>query len=121
LQKVYKYGIIPWESTIRRIFCAVFKKRNGDSTVKIKSGFVLEEVGGSYIAVAVGEASAAFSSLVKLNGTGAFLWGLMEERDVTREELVEKIISTYEGVSREQALSDIIAFETKLRDGGIIE
>ena len=89
--------------------------------MNIKSGFVLEEVGGSYIAVAVGESSSAFSSLVKLNGTGAFLWGLMQEKDVTREELLEEIMSTYEGVSREQALADIIAFETKLKDGGIIE
>lgn len=89
--------------------------------MKIKSGFVLEEVGGSYLAVAVGEDSSQFSSLVKLNATGAFLWKLMEESDVTREELLEKIMSTYEGVSREQALADIIAFETKLKNGGIIE
>ena len=89
--------------------------------MKIKSGFVLEEVGGSYLAVAVGEDSSQFSSLVKLNATGAFLWKLMEENDVTREELLEKIMSTYEGVSRERALADIIAFETKLKDGGIIE
>lgn len=89
--------------------------------MKIKSGFVLEEVGGSYLAVAVGERAATFSALVKLNGTGAFLWNLMKDKDVSREELLENIMSTYEGVSRERALADIIAFETKLRDGGIIE
>ena len=52
---------------------APYSKRNGELTVKIKSGFVLEEVGGSYLAVAVGEDSSQFSSLVKLNATGAFL------------------------------------------------
>lgn len=89
--------------------------------MKIKSGFVLEEVGGSYLAVAVGERSDSFSGLVRLNGTGAFLWNLMKDNDVTRSEVLEKVMSTYEGVTTEQALSDIIAFETKLRDAGILE
>lgn len=89
--------------------------------MKIKSGFVLEEVGGSYLAVAVGERSDSFSGLVRLNGTGAFLWNLMKDNDVTRAEVLEKVMNTYEGVTTEQALSDIIAFETKLRDAGILE
>ena len=89
--------------------------------MKIKSGFVLEEVGGSYLAVAVGERAESFSALVKLNGTGAFLWNLMKDKDVTREELLDSVMNTYEGVSRERALADIIAFEEKLKDGGILE
>lgn len=89
--------------------------------MKIKSGFVLEEVGGSYLAVAVGERAESFSALVKLNGTGAFLWNLMKDKDVTREELLDSVMNTYEGVSRERALADIIAFEAKLKDGGILE
>ena len=42
--------------------------------MKIKDGFVLEEVGGSYLAVAVGECAGNFNGMVRLNGTGAFLW-----------------------------------------------
>ena len=89
--------------------------------MKIKSGFVLEEVGGSYLAVAVGERSDSFSGLVRLNGTGAFLWNLMKDRDVTRAEVLERVMEAYEGVTAEQALSDIIAFEAKLREAGILE
>ena len=88
--------------------------------MKIKNGFVLEEVGGSFLAVAVGERADSFAGIVRMNGTGAFLWNLMKDKDVTREELLEEILKTYE-VPRERALEDIIAFETKLRDGGILE
>ena len=89
--------------------------------MKIKSGFVLEEVGGTYHAVAVGERASEFSALVKLNGTGAFLWRLLAEADVTGDELVDKLISTYEGVSREQAEGDVSAFVQKLVENGSIE
>ena len=88
--------------------------------MKIKDGFVLEQVGDSYLAVAVGGRADSFSGLVRMNGTGAFLWNLMVEKDITREELLEKLLATYE-VDREVALADIIAFETKLRDGGILD
>ena len=89
--------------------------------MKIKSGFVLEKVGTGYLAVAVGERAGDFSGLVRMNSTGAFLWELLSESDMTREELLEKVLSEYEGVTSEQALADITAFETKLRENGIIE
>ena len=89
--------------------------------MKIKNGFVLEEVGGSYLAVAVGERADSFSGLVRLNGTGAFLWNLMKDNHVTREELVDAVLAAYEGVTSEQANSDVAAFEAKLRGAGILE
>ena len=89
--------------------------------MKIKSGFVLEQVGTGYLAVAVGERARDFAGLVRMNGTGAYLWGLLSESDMTREELLAKVLSEYEGVTSEQALADITAFETKLRENGIIE
>lgn len=88
--------------------------------MKIKDGFVLEEVGGSFLAVAIGERADSFAGMVRMNGTGAFLWNIMKDKDVTREELLDEVLKVYE-VPRERALEDIIAFETKLRDGGILE
>ena len=89
--------------------------------MKIKDGFVLEEVGGAYLAVAVGDAADSFNGMVRLNGTGAFFWNLMKERDITREELVCEVLKVYEGVTREQVMADVIAFEAKLRGAGILE
>ena len=88
--------------------------------MKIKNGFVIEKVGTSYLAVAVGERAAEFSSMVRLNSTGAFLWNCLAKEDLTRDELVDKVLETYD-VSREQVLSDVIAFEKTLKDNGILE
>lgn len=89
--------------------------------MKIKSGFVLEKVGGGYLAVAVGARAREFSGLVRMNGTGAFLWNKLCEADMTVEELLSAVMAEYEGVPEEQALSDIIAFRDKLMENGIIE
>ena len=89
--------------------------------MKIKDGFVLEEVGGSYLAVAVGERAGDFNGMVRLNGTGAFFWNLMADKHVTREELVKEAVKAYDGVTEADILPGIIAFEEKLRAAGIIE
>ena len=89
--------------------------------MKIKDGFVLEEVGGSYLAVAVGERAGNFNGMVRLNGTGAFFWNLMADKHLTREELVKEAVKAYDGVTEADILPGIIAFEEKLRAAGIIE
>lgn len=89
--------------------------------MKIKSGFVLEKVGGGYLAVAVGARAKEFSGLVRMNGTGAFLWNKITDCDRSAEELVRDVLAEYEGVSEEQAAADIASFERKLRENGILE
>ena len=51
--------------------------------MKINQDFTIQKVGGSYVAVAVGETSKSFHGMIRLNETGAFLWKKMAERDVT--------------------------------------
>ena len=89
--------------------------------MKIKNGFVLESVGGAYIAVAVGDRASAFNGIVRLNESGAFIWNLLVEREYTRDEIVEKIVKEYEGVSPEDVVGGVLVFEEKLRAAGIIE
>ena len=87
--------------------------------MKIKDGFVLEKVGEGYLAVSVGGGDS-FSGLVRLNSTGAFLWNILVESSVSFEELVDKLLSTYD-VERELAEKDVSAFTQKLISAGIIE
>ena len=89
--------------------------------MKIKSGFVLEKVGGEYLAVAVGERAKEFSGFVRLNSSGAYFWKLMSEGDVTKEELVTAAERDFEGVSREQLSSDVDNLIKALTDGEILE
>ena len=89
--------------------------------MKVKSGFVLEEVGNSYIAVAIGERADSFLGLVKLNSSGAFFFRIMSLRDVSVDELVDEAMKVYEGVSREQIESDVLSLVKTLTEGGILE
>lgn len=89
--------------------------------MRVKSGFVLEKVGGEYLAVAVGKRAKEFSGFIRLNSTGAYFWNLLVENDLTVDGLVEAALRDFEGVSREEVLPGIEALITNLREGGIIE
>ena len=88
--------------------------------MKIKKGFVLEKVGDSYLACATGKLAREFSGLVKLNETGAYIWGLFANGDVSVDEAADKMISEYD-ISKEIAVKDIAAFAENLKKSGILE
>lgn len=57
--------------------------------MKIKKGFVIQQVGGQWVAVATGSAAVEFSGIVKLNDTAAIAWkGVEEAFRVSRSWLV---------------------------------
>ena len=89
--------------------------------MKIKSGFVLEEVGGEYLAVAVGKRAKEFSGMVRLNSTGAFFWNLMADKDISKEEIIDIVLAKYTGVDREQVSRDVDNLVKTLTEGGILE
>ncbi|MBQ6894442.1 MAG: PqqD family protein [Clostridia bacterium] len=88
--------------------------------MKIKEGFILREIAGSFVVVPVGQNLVDFSSMITLNETGAFLWNALSE-EASEEQLCEKLLSEYEGVSQEEALSDIRDFVKVLNEKNILE
>ena len=72
----------------------------------IKKGFMLRNVAGNNIVVAVGEASKHFSGVITLNETGAFLWNLLTV-ETTKEELLKSLLNEYD-ISEEVALVVIL-------------
>lgn len=88
--------------------------------MRLKSGFVLEEVAGTFLAVAVGERAEELKVLIKLNSTGAFLWKILAERDVTEEELVSALLSEYD-VDEDLAKRSVSDFLKIVSDGGLID
>ena len=87
--------------------------------MKIKDGFILREVAGNYIVVAVGDAVKNFNGIINLNETGAFLWKRLEE-GATEEQLKESLLNEYE-VDDEIAERDIKAFINKLAEKGLLD
>lgn len=88
--------------------------------MKLKDGFVLEQVGDSYLAVAVGERAEDINALIRLNGSGAFLWRLIAEQDMTEEQLLDALLAEYD-VDSDRALADIRSFAKTLANGGLLE
>ena len=86
--------------------------------MKIKDGYILRNIGGSDIVVAVGAESRRFSNMIKLNSTAAFIWKCLES-ETTEEELVKKLTEQYD-VSEEQAKADVSALLARIREAGIL-
>ncbi len=87
--------------------------------MKLKYQFVIREVAGQHVAVAVGQDNGSFNGMVKLNATGAYLMGLLNSRQYSREELVEALLAKYD-VDRERAVSTLDAFLNTLRQGELL-
>ena len=88
--------------------------------MKIKSGFILRDVGGKTFVVAVGERSREFKSMVTLNETGKFIWQTLEG-GATIDGVVDAILSTYECDDRAMVENDVKLFVEKLERDGILE
>lgn len=87
--------------------------------IKIKKGFMLREVSGSFVVVPVGVASKDFKGLITLNQTGAFLWKELLNGK-TLDELKAALLNEYD-VNEEIATKDCENFIKKLVDGGLVE
>ena len=85
----------------------------------IKQGFMLREVAGNFVVVAIGEASKKFNGVINLNESGAFLWKQLT-KEVTKEQLLEALLNEYE-VPEEIAKNDIEKFINKLKEADILE
>ena len=88
--------------------------------MKIKDGFILRDVGGKTFVVAVGELSKTFCKMITLNETGKIIWQCLTEGK-NADETADKILSVYEGATREGVMGDVEAFISKLREEGILD
>lgn len=87
--------------------------------MKIKNGFVLKTIGENHIVVPVGAQTVDFRCMITLNGTGAFLWKLLETAH-TEEELVAALLEEY-AVDAALAQQDVQAFVANLRQNDLLE
>lgn len=87
--------------------------------MKIKQGFILREVAGNYIVVAVGDMAKQFNGMINLNETGAFLWKNLE-KGCTKEELLAKLLAEY-NVEKDLAETHIDKFITQLTGANLLD
>lgn len=87
--------------------------------MKIKDGFILREVAGNFIVVAVGDAVKNFNGVINLNETGALLWKELA-KGATEEDLKQALLNEYE-VTEEIAENDVKAFVENLKQANLIK
>ena len=87
--------------------------------MKIKDGYVLREIAGQYMAVPVGNRVNDLHGMIVLNGTGAFIWKLLEEKK-TEAQLAQALTEEYE-VSYEEALTSVKEFHELMLRENVLE
>ena len=86
--------------------------------MKLKSGVIINEMNGEYVAVAAGEAGKAFNGMIKMNGTAAFIAKILQN-DISEDGIVDAICAEYE-VDAETARVNVKAVISKLEAAGLV-
>lgn len=87
--------------------------------MKIKDGYVLRQVAGNSIVIAVGDEALNFNGIITINGSGTFLWKKLVQ-GASKEELLDAMLSEY-NVDAETAESDIDEFISKLEKANLLD
>ncbi len=85
--------------------------------MKIKDGYLLKKVLGSFMIFSVSPDSGS-NAVHTLNDTGAFLWDSIS-KGFDRDGLIEKLLDEYD-VDRETAQKDVAAFLSRLQSLNIL-
>lgn len=87
--------------------------------MKIKDGFVVREIAGQTIVVALGAATKDFNGMIKLNETGRTIWDLVSEGK-EREEIIEHFLAEYD-IDRASVEKDVDTFINTLQGANVLE
>ncbi len=88
--------------------------------MKLKYNFVVNEVAGSQVAVAVGEDVTNFNGFIKMNETGAEIFRFLKD-EITIDILIEKMVELYPESDAEQVKQSVISFVEKLKKAEVLE
>ena len=78
--------------------------------MRLKDGLILREVAGQFVIVPTGRRVKEVTSIVYISSSAAYLWDYMKEEECEKEDLVNRVMERYEGVTREKAAEDIGKF-----------
>lgn len=64
--------------------------------MRLKYDFIIQEVAGTYVAVAVGNGAEHFKDMVKMNGTAKRIFELVQQ-GLPENDIVERMLCEYKG------------------------
>lgn len=86
--------------------------------MKIKDGYILRQVAGNNIVIAVGDEAINFNGIITINGSGTFLWELLE-KGAEKKDLLDAMLSEYD-IDEATASEDIDEFIKKLDSANLL-
>lgn len=89
--------------------------------MKLKDGLLLRQVAGQYVIVPTGEQVREVTGVHYLTKGAAWLWGQMEGKEFTEEELVDLAQQHFTGVTKEKLEEDISTFLKAMGDANVLE
>ncbi len=87
--------------------------------MKIKDGFMLREIAGTWVVVPIGQRVVEFNGLMTLSESGALLWKKLED-GAEVDKLVEAIVGEYE-IDETTANSDVNEFVCEIDKKGLFK
>lgn len=89
--------------------------------MKLKDQLILREVAGQYVIVPTGKRVKEVTNIVYISASAAYLWDYMKDHEFEKEDLVQRIMEHYTGVTEEKAREDIEKFLKTLADNNILD
>ena len=80
--------------------------------------FIKREIGNQTVIVAVGEATKKFHGMISVNGTGSYIWDLLEQ-ETTLDAITEALVARYE-IDADTARADAAEFIETLKGVGAV-
>ena len=87
--------------------------------MRILDGLVLRPLGREFIVTGDGLSRIDFSKVVSMNATAAYLWGQLQGRDFSEEEMTTLLTARYD-VSEEIARADVAKLLESWRKAGVL-
>ena len=87
--------------------------------MKIKEGFVKQQVGEKTVLVSTGELSHEFRGMIELNYTAADIWDWLAQGHSHQK--VAQLLAEKYGIDPEKAMADTGKIIEKMRSSGVIE
>ncbi len=88
--------------------------------MKLKYKFVVRNISGKPVAVAVGQDNERFNGMIKLNDSGKAIFEILGEGDITQEALVSRFAAQF-GIDEETARPAVVRFLDHLRENELID
>ena len=84
--------------------------------MKLNSDFLIHDTGNGEMLIPVGEETKKFHGVIKLNSTGSEIVHLVENDDLTLEQILNHFYEEYPDTDVEEIKKPIVEFINKLRE-----